>query len=196
MVVCGVILLCYSVTLCKRLLHLIGGFILNIEVSKNSCAHSGETSCTRPSAEQVSHFLQQAENLCASRKQRFTALRRKVLELVCKYTQPVGAYTLLDDLRDEGRSAAPPTVYRALDFLQEQGLVHRLATNNTYLACAHPQTDHEGFFLVCSVCGYAQEVHTQSITGKAKNHARDFEFVVDRVSIEVTGLCSSCKNTA
>jgi Fur family zinc uptake transcriptional regulator len=167
--------------------------ILNIGISKNHCPHTGETSCTRPSAEQVSHFLHQADLLCTARKLRFTELRRRVLELVCKYAQPVGAYTLLDDLRAEGRSAAPPTIYRALDFLQQQGLVHRLATNNTYLACAHPQTDHEGFFLVCSACGYTQEVHTQALVKKVKNHAREFDFEVERASVEVTGLCRDCK---
>ena len=133
--------------------------------------------------------------MCASRKLRFTELRKRVLELICKYTQPVGAYALLDDLRAEGRSAAPPTIYRALDFLQQQGFVHRLATNNTYLACAHPQTEHEGVFLVCSVCGITQEVHTQGIAKKVKSYAGEFEFSVDHVSVEATGLCCKCQES-
>jgi Fur family zinc uptake transcriptional regulator len=169
--------------------------MMNAGTTKISCTHSGETSCTRSSAEQVSHFLRQAELLCDSRKLRFTELRKRVLELVCQYAQPVGAYALLDDLRAEGRSAAPPTIYRALDFLQEQGFVHRLASNNTYLACAHPQTEHDGFFLVCSACGNTQEVHTQGIVKAVKTHAREFEFVVDSVSVEVTGLCRDCQAT-
>lgn len=158
-----------------------------------SCHHMGETCCTRPSSEQVKHFLHQAEQLCAERKQRFTELRKRVLELVCRYAQPVGAYALLDDLREEGRSAAPPTVYRALDFLQQQGLVHRLASNNTYLACAHPQTKHEGLFLVCSSCGHTQEIHTQGMLQSARRHARDFDFLVEHAVVEVTGLCSHCQ---
>ena len=106
------------------------------------CPQSEIASCTLPSSEQVATFIDQAEQLCERRKLRFTALRKQVLELVCMAEQPVGAYHLLDELRASGRSAAPPTVYRALDFLLEQGLVHRLATNNTYLACAHPQHPH------------------------------------------------------
>ncbi len=157
------------------------------------CHHTGETCCTRPSSEQVKHFLHQAEELCAERKQRFTDLRKQVLKLVCKYSQPVGAYTLLDDLRDEGRSAAPPTVYRALDFLQQQGLVHRLASNNTYLACAHPQTCHQGLFLVCSSCGHTQEVHKQGMLQAARRHARDFDFLVEHAVVEVSGLCGQCQ---
>jgi Fur family zinc uptake transcriptional regulator len=158
-----------------------------------SCHHVGETCCTRPSSEQVKHFLHQAEQLCAERKQRFTALRKRVLELICRYAQPVGAYALLDDLRKEGRSAAPPTIYRALDFLQQQGLVHRLASNNTYLACAHPQTQHEGLFLVCSSCGHTQEVHTQGMLQSARRHARNFDFLVEHAVVEVAGLCSQCQ---
>lgn len=160
-----------------------------------ACPHVGKTSCTRPSSEQVKHFLHQAEQLCAERKQRFTDLRKRVLELVCTYSQPVGAYALLDDLREEGRSAAPPTIYRALDFLQQQGLVHRLASNNTYLACAHPQTHHEGLFLVCRLCGHTQEVHTQGMMDTAKQYAGDFDFLVEHAAVEVTGLCSQCLNT-
>lgn len=159
-----------------------------------TCPHAGNTSCTRPSSEQVNHFLRQAEQLCAERKQRFTELRKQVLELVCKYSQPVGAYTLLDDLREQGRSAAPPTIYRALDFLQAQGLVHRLASNNTYLACAHPQHHHEGLFLVCRSCGRTQEVHTQGMLESAKQHAGHFDFFVEHAVIEVSGLCGKCQS--
>lgn len=168
----------------------------NTAVAATTCSHLGETSCTLPSSEQVQHFLCQAEQLCAERNQRFTTLRKQVLELICRYSQPVGAYTLLDDLREEGRSAAPPTIYRALEFLQQQGLVHRLASNNTYLACAHPQTQHEGLFLVCRSCGHTQEIHTQGMVDTAKQHASDFDFLVEHAAVEVTGLCSQCQNMA
>ena len=164
--------------------------------SAADCSHHGETSCTQPASEQVGHFLHQAEQLCAERKQRFTELRRQVLELVCSYSQPVGAYTLLDDLRKQGRSAAPPTVYRALDFLQQQGLVHRLATNNTWLACAHPQTRHEGLFLVCSRCGHAQEVHTEGMMEALRRYAGDFDFTVEHAAVEVSGVCRACQAEA
>lgn len=159
---------------------------------KAPCDHGGETSCTQPSHQQIQHFLNQAEQLCSQRKQRLTTLRKRVLELVCGHAQPVGAYALLDDLRAEGRSAAPPTVYRALDFLQEQGLVHRLATNNTYLPCAHPEHEHEGVFLVCSACGHTQEVHTLGVLDVLKRNARHFDFTVEHAAIEMTGLCSDC----
>lgn len=156
------------------------------------CTHSGNISCTQPSSRQVRDYLQQAEKLCNLRKQRFTALRRKVLELVCQYEQPVGAYALLDDLRQSGRSAAPPTVYRALGFLQQQGLVHRLANDNTYIACAHPQQQHAGLFLVCRECGHTQEIHTKRIANAIERQAGQFQFNVEKAAVEVIGRCKQC----
>jgi len=157
------------------------------------CSHSETASCILPPSEQVAVFLDQAESLCARRNLRFTQLRKQVLELVCKASHPLGAYQLLDKLRDSGRSAAPPTVYRALDFLLEQGLIHRLATNNTYLACAHPQRPHAAVFLVCSQCGYTQEVHTGGVIKELERQAKAFDFALQHAAVEVTGLCARCR---
>ena len=164
-----------------------------IETGRNHCRHSGDISCAKPSCTQVDDFLQQADTLCLKRKQRFTALRKQVLALICQYEQPVGAYALLDQMKDAGRSAAPPTVYRALDFLQQQGLVHRLATNNTYLACAHPQRQHEAVFLVCKQCGVTQELHTNGIYKAVECRASKVAFEIEHTCVEVTGLCSECQ---
>jgi Fur family zinc uptake transcriptional regulator len=157
------------------------------------CPHAELASCTQPSSEQVATFLEQAETLCNQRNLRFTRLRKQVLELVCRAEQPVGAYQLLDDLRESGRSAAPPTVYRALDFLLEQGLVHRLATRNTYLACAHPQRAHAAVFLVCSRCGHTQEVHNETVIDALRQQAQPFDFTIRHASVEVSGLCHRCR---
>jgi len=156
------------------------------------CTHSGKASCTKPIPDQINSILLQAENLCESRNLRFTPSRRRILELVCQYSEPVGAYTLLDDLKSDGVSAAPPTVYRALDFLLENGLIHRLALNNTYLACAHPHTQHEGVFLVCEICGNTQEVHTGGVVAAVKRSAKEYNFVVKHAAVEVTGICDQC----
>ncbi|MFV2005394.1 MAG: transcriptional repressor [Gammaproteobacteria bacterium] len=158
------------------------------------CGHSGDISCVKPSCKQVEDFLQQADALCSKRNQRFTELRKQVLSLICQSEQPVGAYALLDLMRDSGRSAAPPTVYRALDFLLEQGLVHRLATNNTYLACAHPQQQHEAVFLVCKRCGFTLELHTDGIYKAVESRAKKVSFKVEHTSVEVTGLCAECQS--
>ncbi len=158
------------------------------------CTHQGEVSCTRPSSQQVRDLLRQAERLCSQRKQRFTELRRSVLGLICGGQRPLGAYALLDELRKQGRSAAPPTVYRALDFLQQQGLVHRLATNNTYIACAHPQRSHEGVFLVCNGCGCTQEIHSHDVLETLQGCAGEFRFRVEHAAVEISGLCQHCES--
>ena len=163
------------------------------KLSAHECRHRGDTSCAQPSYQQVEDFLLQAETLCCKRKQRFTDLRKQVLSLVCRSEQPLGAYALLDLMKDSGRSAAPPTVYRALDFLQEQGFVHRLASNNTYLACAHPQHQHEAVFLVCTQCGYTQELHTDGIYRAVESRAKKVDFQVQHTSVEVAGLCAHCQ---
>jgi len=94
------------------------------KIDSDSCRHTGEISCEKPSHQQVEDFLMQADALCLKRKQRFTDLRKQVLSLVCRSEQPLGAYALLDLMKDSGRSAAPPTVYRTLDFLQATLPVH------------------------------------------------------------------------
>ena len=89
---------------------------------------------------------------------RFTPLRRRVLELVWSSHKPVGAYALLDQLRNEDLGSAPPTVYRALDFLIENGLIHRIERMNAFVGCSHPGEAHRGFFLICGDCGNAEEL--------------------------------------
>lgn len=158
------------------------------------CRHAGSISCVTPLYEQQDDFLAMAESLCRQRQQRFTELRRQVLSLICAAEQPLGAYALLDMLKAKGRSAAPPTVYRALDFLQQQGLVHRLASNNTYLACAHPQQPHEAVFLVCRQCGNTRELHTDGIYRALSRQARDAGFLAEHAAVEVSGLCARCRD--
>jgi len=160
----------------------------------HQCEHAGSTSCMKPTSSQVKSLVNQAEQLCEQRQQRFTALRKRVLTLVCQAKQPPGAYQLLDLLQDDGRSAAPPTIYRALDFLMAQGLIHRLASNNTYLACAHPQQDHEAVFLVCKHCGNTQEIHTSGITQSIQEKSDTYKFKVLHTSVEVSGLCQKCSS--
>ncbi len=104
-----------------------------------------------------------AERLCAAKDLRFTPLRRRVLELVWSSHKPVGAYALLDQLRDEDLGSAPPTVYRALDFLIENGLIHRIERMNAFVGCSHPGEAHRGFFLICGDCGNAEELESDGL---------------------------------
>jgi len=179
------LMLCYNITLLIK---------TKYTMPSAQCEHAGKPSCLKPSSSQVKSLVSQAEQLCEQRQQRFTILRKRVLTLVCQAKQPLGAYQLLDLLQQDRRSAAPPTIYRALDFLMAQGLIHRLASNNTYLACAHPQQDHEAVFLVCKHCGNTQEIHTSGITQSIQEKSDTYQFKVLHTSIEVTGLCKKCSS--
>lgn len=140
----------------------------------------------------VSEALAAAEELCRRNGQRFTALRRRVLELVWRRHKAVGAYEILEMLQREGR-AAPPTVYRALDFLKQMGLVHRIATLNAYIGCAQPGEPHDGQFLICESCHTLAELDVQAIAGAIKKSARDSGFVARRHTVEIMGLCPNCR---
>ena len=130
---------------------------------------------------------------CGRHGARLTALRRRVLELVWGSHAPVGAYALLDALKAEGHGAAPPTVYRALDFLLEQGLVHRVESLNAYIGCVRPDAPHTASLLICTGCGRAAEFDDHGIDERLRRAAAARGFAVARQTIEVEGLCPDCR---
>jgi len=136
--------------------------------------------------------MRAAERLCALRGARLTKLRRRVLELIWRSHDPVGAYAILDALREDGRAAAPPTVYRALEFLSEQGLIHRIESRNAYLGCADPEHAHASQFLICARCGAASELHDGHIQNAIASSAREVGFRLQHLMVEVVGLCPAC----
>ncbi len=137
--------------------------------------------------------LAAAQRVCARQGGRLTALRQRVLEIILGSETPLGAYAILDRLRDEGRGNAPPTVYRALDFLLEHGLVHRLASLNVYLGCAHPEHRHSGQFLICRGCGRVSELDSRETDQTIRSEAAARGFEVTSQIVEVLGLCAQCR---
>ncbi len=138
-----------------------------------------------------------AERLCSERGARLTAQRREVLELVWQSHKPVGAYELMDLMRGKvQKPVAPPTVYRALDFLIEQGLVHRLASINAFIGCVSPDQHHSGQFLICKQCGYTTELPDRAVAAQIDREAELLGFRVEARFIEVVGLCPACQQTA
>jgi Fur family zinc uptake transcriptional regulator len=139
--------------------------------------------------------LDRAATLCGRRGARLTEIRRRVLELVWNSHAPVGAYELLEQLQRDGRSAAPPTVYRALEFLMEQGLVHRLESLNAFVGCPQPDKEHVSQFLICTDCRNVAEIDDPGIGSAVSRSAAAAGFVVDRLTIEMHGLCPVCAGT-
>lgn len=136
--------------------------------------------------------LERAEETCRRRGVRLTPLRRRVLELIWASHAPVKAYDLLDALRAEHAAAAPPTVYRALEFLAAEGLVHRIESLNAFVGCGGPQRRHQGQFLLCSDCGGAAELDDPEIESLLRIKAAALGFRVDASTIELKGLCPHC----
>jgi Fur family transcriptional regulator, zinc uptake regulator len=137
--------------------------------------------------------LARASAICAQSGRRLTPLRRRVLELVWQSHAPVGAYNILQALLRDGRAAAPPTAYRALNFLLDQGLVHRIESLNAFVGCARPERPHFGQFLICSACANVTELDDRRVSNLVEESARTVGFSVDRVTVELLGVCLACK---
>ena len=141
-------------------------------------------------------LLSEANQLCASRKRRLTSRRQQVLEIMLASHQPMGAYDILAELNRVGNAdrIAPPIVYRALDFLMAEGLIHRIESKNAFITCVHPGHESTAQFLICRDCDQVAELETseQSLLAAADN----LGFTVDHSVVEITGVCAQCQKHA
>ena len=137
-------------------------------------------------------LIEEVREKCAALGLRFTPLREKVLELIANASGPSKAYTLLEQLRTEHDSAAPPTVYRALEFLLEHGFVHKVESINAFVACPHPSGTHLAQFLVCDQCGSAIELEGEILPKLLTELAVAQQFSAERIVVEVHGRCMNC----
>ncbi|GHE19551.1 Fur family transcriptional regulator [Halomonas urumqiensis] len=138
-------------------------------------------------------LMRQAERQCEQRGARFTPIRRRVLEMIAATTGGLKAYDLLDQLTTEHAAARPPTVYRALEFLIDQGLVHRIESLNAYVACPCPEHVHGFQLLICKQCGLVEELHLDDVDAQLALRARELGFRVERQTIELLGSCEACR---
>jgi len=142
----------------------------------------------------ASAAIAHAETYCAARAQRLTPMRRQVLETLLASHRPLGAYEVIDELAKSMPRPAPITVYRALDFLIENGLVHRIESRNAFLACAH---DHDAAamvaFLICERCGSVGEIPAAPVAQSLNAAARATGFAPKMSVVEITGICAHCQ---
>jgi Fur family zinc uptake transcriptional regulator len=136
--------------------------------------------------------LQQAEALCHARGVRLTPQRLTVLRLVCESERPLSAYEILDRMQHGERRPAPPTVYRALDFLLQQGLIHKIESLHAFVGCRHPQHPHAGQFLICTDCGRVNEICGHPLDDGLRQAARQAGFRTRRPVVELLGTCAHC----
>ena len=138
-------------------------------------------------------FVREVERTCEERGLRLTPLRANALRLIAAAGRPIKAYDLLDQMKATHDAAAPPTVYRALDFLLEHGFIHKLASINAYVGCHHPgSAQHAVPFLICDRCQSATELEDANIVDSLDASARALGFVPQAQTLEVHGLCADC----
>lgn len=141
----------------------------------------------------INRAMKTADDLCRQKGLRFTPIRQRVLELVWSSHAPIAAYDLLRILKQEKENAEAPTVYRALDFLLQHGLVHKIESLNAYIGCNHPGDTHTSQFLICSVCKQVVEKDNAEIDAAIFAQAIRLGFTISDQTIEINGTCSNCK---
>lgn len=137
--------------------------------------------------------LQQARQRCREAGGRLTPIREAVLKLIWSSHRPLGAYGVLEQLPAIlGKRIQPPSVYRAIDFLLDMGLIHRLPSLNAFMGCPFPGSEHSDVFLICRCCGSAAEISADSLNSLIVDTAEKTGFKVEAQLVELNGLCGAC----
>jgi len=161
-------------------------------------AHQGECRHAHDHRHHAAQALERAERVCRERGLRMTPIRRKALEALHGDHRPIGAYDLADRISPAGgRRLAPISIYRALDFLVEQGFVHRLSSRNAFIACLHGHgADDVVAFLICEACGGVDEDSSPAMKQAVGLVAQERRFAPSHQVVEIVGLCEHCRNGA
>ncbi len=141
----------------------------------------------------IQECLTAADEKCSDKGVRLTPVRRRTLEILLQDHRALGAYDLLDRLREEGLGSQPPVIYRALDFLTEHGFAHKIERLNAFVACSHPGESHAPSFLFCRECSTVAEAAHGAFEAIAEDQAKAVGFVAERVMVEIEGLCPDCR---
>src|SRR5689334_14248310 len=142
----------------------------------------------------IESALSRAQLICKMRGARLTPVRRRVLELILSSDQPSGAYALLAELRRGRGKLGPPTVYRALEFLLANKLIHKVETSSAFIACGDIEHPHESQFMICDDCGATEELRDDEIVESLRRLGEGRGFAVERQVIEAHGLCPACRS--
>jgi Fur family zinc uptake transcriptional regulator len=148
----------------------------------------------------IDEAMATARQICVNNGLRLTPLREQVLTFIWQSHRPLGAYDLLALLAEQTagdqRKPAPPTIYRALDFLQAHGLVHRISSLNAYIGCCRPARDHSSQFLICRQCKTTVEIADERIRHSIQTTAQEAGFQRESECVEISGLCPNCQGQA
>jgi Fur family zinc uptake transcriptional regulator len=139
------------------------------------------------------NWAEQVRQACAHRGLQLTPARAGVVEIIAERAAPLGAYAIIEALaKRENKPIAPPTVYRALDFLIAHGFLHRIESRNAFAPCAHFDHAHRGVMLSCETCGASVEIEDEGLSAAVDRAAGSAGFVAKPGVIEVSGQCGAC----
>ena len=136
--------------------------------------------------------MDRAAQVCARHGAQLTPLRRHVLGLILEAGAPLTAYQLLDRLKLTHKGAAPPTIYRALDFLMEQHLIHKIERLNAFVPCVEAGHRHPAQFLICCQCGVVSEIENRAAANALEHAAEQEGFRPRNTVVEIEGVCAAC----
>lgn len=183
-----------------------------MSTSLSVCEHLHDVQDFTP--HDVTERLMAAKEQCRLNGVRFTPLRQQIYQLVLAANKPIGAYDLITQLqqmrlsepnnnddssealiskKQAPKNVAPPTVYRSLEFLLSEGLIHQLTSINAYVRCCHPRAQHTAAFLICGQCQRVQECSSVPVQEMMSFAEQDVGFIVERSVIELSGRCQACQ---
>ncbi|RVT47904.1 transcriptional repressor [Rheinheimera sediminis] len=140
----------------------------------------------------IESLVTRARHICDVNGARFTSIREKVFRLLADTHGGIGAYELLEQLKASEPAAKPATIYRALDFLTEQGFIHKIESTNAFLLCHHFEQHHPAQLLICDQCGQVEELHSSPLQQEFVKLASEKGFLIQRQTVEAHGRCKSC----
>ena len=145
------------------------------------------------SVSELKESINKVEEICKSNKLGLTEIRKQVFEIIVKNNKPIKAYEILDKISNiNNKPSHPPTVYRAIDFLIENGFVHKLNSINSFVGCFHPKAHKECYFLICKKCNVYQECCDDSLKDRISKTAIHNNFVISNTTLEIEGHCLGC----
>lgn len=140
----------------------------------------------------IENLVSRARTICEQNGARFTAIREKVFRLMAESQGGQGAYDLLEQLKATEPAAKPATIYRALEFLTEQGFIHKIESSNAFMLCQHFEKHHPAQLLICEGCGTVTELHSSGLHTEFSRQAQALGFHIHHQTIEARGKCRNC----
>lgn len=141
----------------------------------------------------IERGVRHAIDACDKSGLQLTPIRQRVLEILLSEHRALGAYDILDRLREDGQNSQPPVAYRALDFLVQYGFAHKIERLNAFVACSMPEKAHAPAFLICRVCNVVAETHPELNRGALGRSAKEAGFLMEQSVVEVEGVCPNCR---